>query len=335
MKMKKGLVLAVGLFLISASLTFASEAKAPSVAFTLASTSGDPTPVSLTLGLRSSEPSILAGLGGSGYLEDNVLRNTSLGWETLFNNSGWDNTAIGYHALYSNTTGLMNTAVGSGALSSNILGCSNTAIGMGALAANLYSYGNTAVGEGALYRSVEGMDNTAIGYGALDFLTYGWDNIAVGNSAGTACINATGNVFLGAHVTGVVGDSHTIRIGLPYDELAPMHDGPAGQNRTFIAGIVESPLLPGAAPSVVGITSEGRLGTFPTELLPKGDTGPQGPQGIQGPGGEGLISGSLLFLLRGVTPPTGYALLGTSEFSLMAPGSKKATKLIVNIYQKQ
>jgi hypothetical protein len=55
----------------------------------------------------------------------------------------------------------------------------------------------------------------------------------------------------------------------------------------------------------------------------------------QGPAGEGLISGSLLFLISSVAPPAGYTFLGTTDLSLTVSGSKKPTKLTVNVYQKQ
>jgi len=123
-------------------------------------------------------------------------------------------------------------------------------------------------------------------------------------------------------VRGLPEDTNTIRIGSPYayDSSANMQ---TGQNQTFIAGITETPFIAGDAPAVVGITNEGRLGTMSSDLLPPGP---------QGPAGEGLVSGSLLFLVPSATPPAGYAFLGTCDFSL---GGKKPTKLTVNVYKKQ
>ncbi|GIW68501.1 MAG: hypothetical protein KatS3mg099_449 [Candidatus Parcubacteria bacterium] len=45
------------------------------------------------------------------------------------NTTGYNNTAIGYSALFSNTTGYNNTAIGYSALSSNTTGYYNTALG--------------------------------------------------------------------------------------------------------------------------------------------------------------------------------------------------------------
>src|SRR5712692_7447827 len=55
--------------------------------------------------------------------------NTVLGDNALVNNTGADNTAIGFQALLSNTTGSFNTAIGAFALQDNTTGIRNTAIG--------------------------------------------------------------------------------------------------------------------------------------------------------------------------------------------------------------
>jgi len=54
--------------------------------------------------------------------------NTVLGEDALLNNTGFFNTAIGFNALQSNTTGSWNTAIGDSALASNT-GSDNTANG--------------------------------------------------------------------------------------------------------------------------------------------------------------------------------------------------------------
>src|SRR6184192_4393903 len=63
---------------------------------------------------------------------------------------GNGNTADGFQALYSNTTGSANTAIGASALLSNTTG-----------------FGNTAIGGLPLFSNTEGDDNTALGNGAL------------------------------------------------------------------------------------------------------------------------------------------------------------------------
>ena len=115
--------------------------------------------------------------------------NTALGYRALFSNStGSSNTAVGYWALFSNSTGSSNTAVGYGALNGNITGSSNTAVGYGALNTNYSANNNTALGYGALFSNSTGSSNTALGYQALyntgsGFLT-SHNNTAVGYQAG-------------------------------------------------------------------------------------------------------------------------------------------------------
>src|SRR4051794_33617257 len=62
--------------------------------------------------------------------------NTAEGTDALFSLQAGapSNTAVGYRALYSDTSGYSNTAVGSGALQDNTGGLSNTAVGVLALA---------------------------------------------------------------------------------------------------------------------------------------------------------------------------------------------------------
>jgi len=327
--MKKWLVLAVGFLVISAGPMFAGEPKAPSIAFTLAATGGDPGPISFTLAPGPAEPTALAGPGGAGVIEEGVAPyGTAVGWLALANNGNWYNSAFGYLALTNNGGGgWYNTAVGAFALGSNFSGGGNTAVGKQALYSNYDGCDNTAIGNRALYM-ITGLENTAVGSMALQNAISGDFNTVLGARAGNAVINGSHNIYIGASVSGV-DESNTIRIGKPFD-------GMPGQYRTSISGIVQSPLTADQQPAVVGICSDGRLGTMSSDLLPsKGDPGPQGPQGVPGPAGEGLVPGSLLFLASGFAPPAGYALIGSTELAVTVPGVKRTIKLTVNVYQKQ
>ncbi len=117
--------------------------------------------------------------------------NTAVGFQALFNdtsggfnNSGADgNTAIGFDALFSNktgsgntatgdfalylNTGFYNTATGSQALNGNTTGGANTALGASAMGANKTGSFNTATGVAALFKNTSGNNNTASGYWAL------------------------------------------------------------------------------------------------------------------------------------------------------------------------
>ena len=316
-KMKKWLVLAMGFAVISAGSLVAKEAKAQPYAFTLANSGGGPSNVSPAISFTLA--AVTTGSGSSAYGEGCETQNTWFGCNAFYNNVTGDwNTAIGYMALHLNTTGGSNTAVGRWALRDNLYGNNNTAVGDGALV-NIGIVGtyNTAVGNDALAHTT-GNGNTAIGHGAFNGMGWTGDyNTALGSWTGCHSDCPGGefrySIFLGANVAAQPGDSYTIRIGSPYNSSV---DPPEGQNRTFIAGIVETQLTSEAEPNLVGITSEGRLGTFSSGLLPAGPPG------------------SLLFLRSGYSPPAGYAFIGTTDIVLMQP-NKKGTKITVYVYQKQ
>ena len=83
------------------------------------------------------------------------------------------NTALGFQALYSNTTGYNNTASGVQSLYSNTTGYYNTASGVQALFSNTTGYRNTASGMYALYSNTTGSYNTASGYNAGSYISGG------------------------------------------------------------------------------------------------------------------------------------------------------------------
>lgn len=94
------------------------------------------------------------------------------------------NTAVGFNALNTTTTGHHNVGVGSTALALNETGSSNVAVGSSALTTATSASQNTAVGASALAVATTGGDNTGIGYGALRSATTASDNTAVGVEAG-------------------------------------------------------------------------------------------------------------------------------------------------------
>jgi hypothetical protein len=110
--------------------------------------------------------------------------NTAAGYAALFSDStGMFSTAFGAYALLSNTTGSYNTATGVNALASNSTGDSNTATGFAALNDNTTGIANTASGFDALLSNRTGNDNTATGTYALNLNTTGNDNTAFGVAA--------------------------------------------------------------------------------------------------------------------------------------------------------
>ena len=115
-----------------------------------------------------------------------ALKSTTSGWNTAVgsftltsNTTGIENTGMGVRTLQSNTTGNANTAFGYEALGGN-KGYSNTAIGKKALYSNTIGYFNTAIGDSALAGNSTGKRNTANGYSALASNNEGFNNTANG-----------------------------------------------------------------------------------------------------------------------------------------------------------
>jgi hypothetical protein len=161
--------------------------------------------------------------------------NTANGDSALLSNTeGNDNTAVGFQALTSNTFGGGNAAIGFDALYHNTTSSQSTAVGWQALFSNEagaeFNPGlNTAIGNQALY-SNRSSENTAIGFGALYGNTAGYGNTAVGTGALNGNTIGSGNVALGnlAGTNLTTGDDN-IDIG---DEV----EGVAGEANTIRIG---------------------------------------------------------------------------------------------------
>jgi hypothetical protein len=168
--------------------------------------------------------------------------------------------AVGQQSLESNTVASANTAVGYQALQSFTTGpvgleqiglC--TAVGFQALAnATGLGFANSAFGYHALMNNTDGGGNTAIGLQALVNNTIGNSNVAIGNNA---LYNSTGNanISLGFNAGGGVSTANNvICIGAL---------GANMNNSCFIANIYSNvqPIV-GTDPDSVTITSAGRLG---------------------------------------------------------------------------
>jgi len=196
------------------------------------------------------------------------FNNTAVGNSALlFDTDGRANTAVGAGAMQSNTTGLRNTATGAFALSSNTTGFRNTASGHIALDANTTGFHNTGTGQNALSFNTTGNYNTAEGVCALCSQTTGNLNTALGVGAGENLTTENNNIDIAN--LGVAGDTNTIRIGEPtavtdpvFGETLPAHTA------TFIAGIYGKTASGGTA---VYINSSGQLGTLTSSARFKQD----------------------------------------------------------------
>ncbi|MDD5511938.1 MAG: hypothetical protein PHI12_14195, partial [Dehalococcoidales bacterium] len=157
---------------------------------------------------------------GKNLLADGTS-NTAIGYQALYSNTtGYNNTALGTSALYSNTAGYDNIALGTSALESNTAGGSNIALGTSALYSNTTSSYNIALGYSALYSNTTGARNIALGDSALYSNTTGSSNIALGVNAGSYLADWSDNetpsnsVFLGYDTrANAAGGTNEIVIG--------------------------------------------------------------------------------------------------------------------------
>jgi len=223
--------------------------------------------------------------------------NTATGSEALYyNTTGNENTATGVSALEDNTTGQDNTATGFAALFGNTTGSNNTAAGVAALRENTTGGENTAAGTDALGDNTTGGENTAAGTDALLSNTTGSNNIGIGNEGGSALTTGSNNIDVGNG--GVAGESNTIRIGTQ-----------GTQTDTYIAGIFGTPKIKKACEVVVETT--GLLGCVKSSARYKRDIRDMGD------------ASDKLMKLRPVTFTYKADSTGTKQYGLIAEEVEK------------
>jgi trimeric autotransporter adhesin len=138
--------------------------------------------------------------------------NTAAGYEALFSTTTGDgNSALGLYALVDNTTGSYNTAMGGYALESNLSGASNTASGYASLQGNTTGQENAAFGAGTLNANTAGSYNTAAGFDALYSNQKGNYNTAAGYWALIANTSGSHNTATGTYTlnSNLSGNSNT------------------------------------------------------------------------------------------------------------------------------
>ena len=156
--------------------------------------------------------------------KNSVASNTALGDHALHTNTtGAANTAVGLNTLYYVSTGSNNTAVGNKALQQTT-GGNNTAVGASALFTNNVGGDNTAVGYYALLYNQSGSNNTAIGRYSLVSNTTGSKNIGIGYTAGDAITTGSNNTIIG-DIPGTATLSDTVIIGAGTSEKLRIDSG--------------------------------------------------------------------------------------------------------------
>ncbi len=179
-------------------------------------------------------------------LTGNASYNTAVGFGTMRVSTAYANSAFGYNALTSNTTGGENTAIGYQALRFITDGASCTAVGYAVLenATNTY---NTGLGTNAGNPLTTGQFNTLLGSRTGATLTTGSNNVLIGDSANVGAAGTANSIIIGQGVASTA--SNQIRIG----GLA--------HTTCFIRGI--RGIATGAIDAVaVLVDSNGQLGTI-------------------------------------------------------------------------
>jgi trimeric autotransporter adhesin len=139
---------------------------------------------------------------------------TFFGYQTGLNNAAFGNSAIGYQALFSNTSGINNNASGWSALYFNTTGSANTANGVGTLYNNATGNNNSALGYDALNMNTTGNNNTGAGYFSLGYNSNGNNNSAYGYFALGNNISGSNNVAIGAYaLSTATGASGLVAVG--------------------------------------------------------------------------------------------------------------------------
>jgi hypothetical protein len=178
-------------------LTSAGAGVAPTWAAVSAS-AATPTALGTVYGLTNTSDQNTA----LGYqaLSSNTTGGSSLvaiGWQALQTiNGNSECTAVGYAALRANTV-QRNTGIGTYALAANTTAYDNTAVGHKALKTNTTGAQNAALGSLALEGNTTGSYNTAIGSNTLNSNTTGQQNVAIGNDALRVNSTANFNVAVG------------------------------------------------------------------------------------------------------------------------------------------
>ena len=181
-------------------------------------------------------------------LESNTtgVDNVAIGTAALFSNTtGNDNIAIGFSVIQYNTIGSFNIAIGTNVMNLHDRGNANVAIGHFAMDNDVAGKNNVALGQEALHNNQIGVNNTALGSSALHDNTTGGYNIGIGVDGGGDLTTGRHNIDIGN--PGVAGESNTIRIGAAQNHTA-----------TYIAGISGATVPTGVG---VIIDPDGHLGT--------------------------------------------------------------------------
>ena len=224
---------------------------------------------------RGGDATNVAVGGESLVLNQSGAQNTAVGYAALYSSTGYFNTAMGAGAAQS-TTGTANTVVGAQALYANSTGGNNSAFGDSALRSiTAGSNNNTALGHHALRALTSGAGNVVVGSSAADSLTTGGANIIIGGLSGFGLASGSYNIIVGSNLIGpTTGGDSNIWVGAAGDmasESSTIRIGHGVHTRAFITGIFGKTSASGVA---VLVNSFGQLGTMTSSRRFKQDIVP-------------------------------------------------------------
>ena len=142
----------------------------------------------------------------AGYSNTSGANNFFGGFQAGYHNTeGSQNVALGFQALFKDTTGYLNVAIGPNAMHDNTIGFGNSAIGVSALTSNTEGIYNIAEGYQAMGSNLTGSDNVAIGHNVLPSNITGYNNIAIGLGADVATSSTNNAIALGTNAIAATG----------------------------------------------------------------------------------------------------------------------------------
>jgi len=168
---------------------------------------------SLADGTRDSTR-LLLGSNASGG-----LRVTSVGADSMTNDAGSDNTAVGFSTLGGATSGNTNTAIGSRAMSATTTAFANTAIGNDAMRIIASGEHNVALGRDVLESFTSGSFNVVLGARSGSLLTSGSSNILIGEGTETPIATTSNHLNIGNSIYGDLANDY-IGIGNDSPDVA-------------------------------------------------------------------------------------------------------------------
>lgn len=262
---------AVGINALQAATTVTGAVAVGATAMDALTTSPGNTAVGFSaLGAITSGPGLNTAVGYQASASCTTgTNNAVVGYNALTTATTASNNAVlGYTALTAATTSSRGVAVGSGALATITTGDDNVAVGHNALNAKQTGGREVAIGAFALASAVTGSDlNVAIGYTAMQDLTTGTGNVAIGYTAADNITTGSANVVIG----GSSGNALTTGTGNTILGASLGNSITTGSFNTFIGYLGTDAISTGDYNILFGDTANYQTGTESSNIIINND----------------------------------------------------------------